>query len=343
MKYTNEELLNKMYTAFKQIVTVDDLGKAILQPAKFAAFVRAMQHKTRILQEARFISMDAQIQDIDRVGFVGRILRSGVKWNAGTGKWEHRKLTTEEYAKPAFATNQLIVKELQAVTSLRDKALRRNIERGNFEATLVDLFGEASGRDMEEYALLADTDISYSDDDVLSLTDGWLKLAANKVYGSGAAKDFDPAANDFPENMFQVMLEALPKQFLQNESEWRIYCGWDIRDDYINLLKARLTDLGDKSIVATGEMVPPFKGIPIRYVPMFNRSKTEAEGGKGEIALLSHPGNMAWGVFHEVTVEPDRIPLDRRTDFVLTLEADAHYEDENASVAAFVNLETPGS
>lgn len=341
MKFTNKEILNAL--AFKQIITIDDLGKAILQPAKFAAFVRAMQHKTVILDEARFIKMDAQIVDIDRVGFVGRILRSGVKWNEDTRKWEHRKLTVSEYAKPQFATNQLIAKELQAITGLRDKALRRNIERGNFETTLVDLFGEAAGRDMEEFSILADTDIAYSTDDVLSLTDGWIKLTANKVYGYGAGKDFDTAAATFPENMFQAMIDTLPKQFLQNESEWRIYVDWDIRDDYIDLLRARATDLGDRVYIQKAGLVPPFKGINIQYVPMFNRSKTKAEGGVGRIALLSHPANMAWGIFHEVTVEPDRIPQDRRTDFVLTLEADAHYEDENGAVAALIDQKKPSS
>lgn len=338
---TNKEILNRLNAAFKQIITVDDLGKAILQPQKFAQFVRAMQHKTIILNEARFIEMDAQIVDIDRIGFVGRILRSGTKYNPETGKWEHRELEAAEYVKPVFATNQLIAKELQAVTGLRDKALRRNIEKGNLETTLVDLFGEAAGRDMEEYAILADTNISYTDDDVLSLTDGWIKLAANKVYGSGTGKDFDPAHATFPENMFNAMLKALPKQFMQNESEWRFYVDWDVRDDYVNLLKERKTDLGDRALIEG--LVPPFKGVAVRYVPMFNRSKTVAEGGAGRIALLSHPNNMAWGVFYEVTVEPDRVPKDRRTDFVLTLEGDAHYEDENGAVIALIDQEKPGS
>lgn len=341
MKFTNKDLLSAL--AVKQIITIDDLGKAVLQPTKFAAFVRAMQHKTVILDEARFIKMEAHIEDIDRIGFVGRILRSGTKYNPETGKWEHRELKTSEFAKPQFATNQLIAKELQAVTGLRDSALRRNIERGNFETTLVDLFGEAAGRDMEEFAILADTNISYTNDDVLSLTDGWIKLAANKVYGYHTGKDFDTSAADWPENMFQVMIEALPKQFLQNETEWRIYTDWDVRDDYIDLLKARKTDLGDRAVVEAAGLVPPFKGIKIQYVPMFNRSETKAEGGVGRVALLSHPANMAWGVFHEVTVEPDRIPKDRRTDFVLTLEGDAHYEDENGAVAALIDQKKPVS
>ena len=76
-------------------------------------------------------------------------------------------------------------------------------------------------------------------------------------------------------------------------------------------------------------------------MPIFNRSKSVEEGAAGKVALLSHPNNMAWGVFHEVTIEPDRVPKDRRTDFVMTLEGDAGYEDENGAVAAFIEQESP--
>lgn len=342
----NKVLLDKMFAAFKNIVDVDTLGQAILQPEKFAQFVRAMQHKTVILNEARFIEMDSDVVDIDRVGFVGRILHSGTALVGD--EWVHRKLDVDvegEYAKPVFATNKLTAKELQAVTGLRDRALRRNIEKGNFENTLVDLFGEAAGRDMEEYAVLADKDILYSKDDVLSLTDGWAKWAKQKLYGVGVDKDFDPnpTGTTWPENMFQAMLEALPKQFLQNESEWRFLVDWDVRDAYQNLLKERKTSLGDLALIQTGEQVPPFKGISVRYVPVLGRSKTVVAGGNGRVALLSHPNNMAWGIFHEITVEPNRVALDRRTDFVLTFEGDAGYEDENAAVVAYLDKENPSS
>lgn len=340
---SNKELIAKLYAAYKNIVDTDALGQSVLQPEKFEQFVRTMQLKTVILDEARFIEMDSDVVDIDRVGFVGRIIHSGTKWNPVTGKWEHRELATTEFSEPTFATNKLTAHEVQAVASLRDRALRRNIEKGNFESTLVDLFGEAAGRDMEEYASLADTDIPYLTDDILSLTNGWIKQAGSKVYGAGISKDFDPAAADYPENMFQAMLEALPKQYLQNESEWRFYVDWDVRDAYINILRKRATDLGDRVQTQAGGLVPPYKGIDVKYVPIFNRSKDIEDGGAGKVALLGHPNNLAWGIFYEVTVEPDRIPKDRRTDFVLTFEGDAGYEDENGAVAAFIEQEKPVS
>jgi hypothetical protein len=341
--YTNAELLAKLESSFKSIIDVNALGDSVLQPAKFAQFVRSMQYRTVILDEARFIEMDSDVVDIDRVGFVGRIMHSGTSYDAGTGAWAHRELSSDEYSSPTFATNKLTAKELQAVASLRDKSLRRNIERGNFEATLIDLFGEAAGRDMEEFALLADTSISYSDDDVLSLTDGWIKLAGQKVYGTGSGKDFDPSTDDWPENMFDAMLSALPKQFLQNESEFRFYVDWDTRDDYIDLLRAKGTDLGDRAQVQSGALTPPYKGVPVKYVPILGRSNDVADGGAGRVALFSHPNNMAWGIFHEVTIEPDRVAKDRRTDFVMTVEADSGYEDENGAVAAFIEQPEPSS
>ena len=330
----NATLLAKLDAAFKAI-TVGDLNEGILTPEKFDRFVQVLQHRTVVLTEARFIPMEAQQVDIDRVGFTGRILKAGVD-QAGADQ----DLSASDHVKPTFTTNKLIAKELQAITGIKDNALRRNIERGNFENTLIQLFGEAAGRDLEEWFLLADTAIAYGTDAVLSLINGWCKRAANKIYGVGGSKDFDPSANIWPENMFDALIAALPKQYLQNRAEWRIYCDWTTENDYRNLLKARGTQLGDQA--QTQGTAIPYKGIEIKYVPMLERSKAIPTGA-GRIATLQHPDNMAWGLFHEVTIERDRIAKSRRTDFVLTLEGDADYEDENAAVVAFIQAEPPAS
>jgi len=333
---SNADLLARLDSAFKAI-TIGDLDEGILQPAKFDRFVQAMQHRTMILGDARFIAMESHQVDIDRVGFVGRILKAGLDGDGGS-----RDLSEGEHVKPSFWTNKLNAKELQAITGIKDAALRRNIERGNFEDTLIDLFGEAAGRDMEEWFVLGNTDIDWAEDAVLSLIDGWAKRAANKIYGVGASQDFDPNGDNWPENMFEAMLTAVPKQYLQNRAEWRIYVDWATENAYRNLLKARSTELGDRGWTQ-GQAIP-YKGLAIQYVPMMERSKAVGtDGGAGRIAMLQHPDNMAWGIFQEVTIERDRIPKSRRTDFVLTLEGDADYEDENAAVTAFIEGETPGS
>lgn len=344
------ELLERLDRAFKEITDISTLDEAILQPAKFNQFIHEMQHRTTVLPDARFISMDSHQVDIDRIGFVGRILKSG---SADDGS--SRTLSSNEFAKPTTQTNQLNASELQAIASLRDRALRRNIERGGFENTLIDLFGQAAGRDFEEFALLADSSLDHNDDDVLSKSDGWAKLSEQKLYGRSwdtgvDTGDFDISADDYPVNLLQAMLEALPKQFLVNPAEWRFYVPWEIRDGYHNLLKERTTGLGDAAMQDALSL--RYKGIPVVYVPMLERSpsvdltdETEVTRDRveGRIAKLDHPDNLAWGVFHEVTVEREREAKERRTDFVLTIEADMHYEDENASVTAFLDKAEPTS
>ena len=338
----NADILAMIDGAMKSI-TVEDLGKAVLSETHFAQFVQAMQAKTKILPEARFVQMDTQIVDIDRVGFMGRIMVSGINED-GTDKI----LSPNEYAKPQFDTNQLIAKEIQCVVGLKDRAARRNIEKEAFETTLVNMMGEAAGRDMEEYSTLADTNISAGSDLFLHLTDGWAKLAANAVYGVGLGKDFDPgksyvagAIDNYPENMFDAMIAALPKQYLEIRPDWRFYVPFSAQDAYANLLKLRGTALGDAAQTTANPI--PYKGIPVVYCPVLERSAPSISGGNGNICLLGHPDNMAWGVFHEVTVEPDRVPKSRRTDFVLTVECDVGYEDENAAVACFIDGTRPGS
>ena len=341
MSLTNGELLARLDSALKTI-TVADLGQSVLVPQQFDRFVRAAQAKTSILETARFIRMESQITQIDRVGFGGRILRSGGA--VSEGAQAHRVLTEAEHVDPTFATNTLVARELQAITSVRDTALRRNIERADFEGTLVDLFGEAAGRDVEEYALLADTSITHANDDLLSITDGWIRKSVNSVFGKAltgppaVSADFDPAAANWPENMFQAMLVALPKQYLANRTEWRYYVDFDVEDAYRNLLRSRGTALGDET--QTENRPLKYKGIPVVFAPVSTRSRAvnPASHFPGRVAMLSHPDNLVWGVFHEVTIEPKREPEGRLTKFVLTLEADAHFEDENANVVAFPDM-----
>jgi len=310
----NQAILNKLDAAMKGI-TVANLGDSILQPAKLTRFIRAMQRQTNVLQEARFQLMDSQQVDIDRIGFAGRVITRSLKAD-GTIKG------TETEVKPAFNTNKLQAVELRGKTGLRDRALRRNIERGQLENTLVDLFGEAVGRDWEELGLLGN---DAATPDWLQATDGWLEKADNTVTG------VDSAHADWPENLFEEMLLALPKQFYINPGDWRFYVPWAIRNAYQDKLRARGTQLGDTTQTTTPTVLA-YKGIPVVATAMLERS-TQYDYP----ALLSNPRNMVWGIFHEITIEPDRKPDERATDFYVTVEGDVHYEDENAAVAAKID------
>lgn len=331
----NAKLLAESVNAALKTLTVTDLGQSVLGPEQFAQFIKTMQPTTKVLDEARFKEMTREVMNIDRIGFMGRILSRGKKADGD--------INVPGVVKPITATNQLIAQELVAIAPLGDDALEVNIEQGNLEQTLMDLFSEAGGRDMEELGLLADKDGTPANaDDMLVITDGWAKLAGNAVY-AGTDFNLTPGETemDYPENIFQAMLTALPKQYLQVRNDWRLYVPFEIYDAYGNLLKQRNTALGDEAQTKGDPL--PWKGFQIREVPMLDRSLSVIEGGVGRMCLLEHPNNMVWGVFRQVRIEPDRIPKERRTDFVLTLKVDVGYEDENAAVAAYLDQATPGS
>lgn len=309
----NKNILNEIDKAVKALTT-SDLGDSILATEQFDRFVRQMQNKANILGEARFLPMDSQKVNIDRIAFLDRVLHKGVEG------------TASDESSPTTYTNQLVANELMAITGLTDQAVRRNIEGENLENTIIDLLGEAAGRDMEEYGIFASETFDsaeYNDGegwDAIDMTDGWIKNSENKLWAD-AFTDGD----DFPEDLFQSMLEALPKKYLQNREDWRFYVPFELEDGYRDLLRDRGTNLGDAIQIGHDDVY--YKGIPIVYSPMLERYDER-------VAMLQNPDNMVWGVFHEVTLESEREAKKRKTDFVLTFEGDAHYEDENACVVA---------
>lgn len=431
-----DDLLTNLDAALKGLVTPTTMGTSILQPEKYDAFIRTLQIQTTILKEARFKKMDSPIVDIDRISFSGRILtgggalasqaKSAAQATTSLGAMDNTG-SDSAYVAPTTVTNKLVARELQAICGLRDATLRRNIEKGNFEQTLIDLFGEAAGRDLEEWALMANLALNPSANyPFLGLTDGWIKTAGNAVYGTNGADtgsgvsttvatgspvsagaytitttanpngltvgefvrigvagseteefltvasststvltlttpmqyahagleavvqinalpQFNKNAAGWVDTMLNQMLSALPKQYLQNTKQWRFYVNWEVYDGYRDILRARNTVLGDSA--TTGDAPLYFKGIPVVYVAMLERTAAYNASTKtfGRCAILANPDNMVWGVFHDVTIEPQRFAADRRTDFVLTFEGDCNYEDENGAVVAFIDVPAPAA
>lgn len=297
---TTKDLIAKIDAAMKAITTTD-LGSSVLRPEKADRFIRTVSEATPVLQAARRLTMNAPTRDIDRVAFTSRILGPAT---------EGTDLTNE--SKPTFAMNQLVAVEAGGVVGLTDNTLEDNLEREDFEDTLLDLIAERSGVDLEELFIQGDT---ASADPYLQLTDGWLKLAANQL----ADTDFD--ATDV-EAMFNAMLLAVPKKYFRDPSQWRFYVPWNIADDYREKLKARGTALGDEMYTTARSLA--YKGVPVEVVPNMPAGN----------ALLVPPVNLVYGIYRQIRIEPDRVAKARKTDFVVTLRADCHYEDENAAVRA---------
>lgn len=432
---TNDEIMAavsaalKGNMALKGAMTLTTLGESVLNPEQFNQFVQVLQEPTTLLKDARRLDLINGRANIDRIGFAGRISKTGgtLATQAKTAIQTVTALTSGDAGTPGINTNKLNGREFVALVQLQDATLKRNIERGNFEQTLIQLIGDAAGKDMEENAALCHLDYTGSVSG-LNLFDGWIEAAGNAVYGkygdksaglsttiksatpmsagsfilsttadlttapaagtffrvgvvgsateeyfTVASKDsgddtitfttpaqfahaalepvvqidalpaFNPEAAAFPENMFDAMIEAVPKKYFGDLTRWAFYVPWEVANAYQDLLKARGTALGDQA--TTEKPVFKYKGITVKYTPIIDRSETYngSTAAYGRVALLSNKDNLAWGIERDVRIEPQRDALSRLTNFVLSYSMDAGYEDEDASCAAFLDVPAPAA
>lgn len=325
MTADNTNMLNQLSAAFKDITTTDKLGASILQPAYYNKYVLAATRDKTILSEARLIKMTAQVQNIDRVGFSGRILEKAVENQEGTTKT------------PDFAQEQLKAEEFIATVGITDKSLRRNVEGTSFNTTLVSMMGQQAGEDWESLAVGGDKD-KYTTGSLLKSQDGWIKKSANKIYGTGTGKAFDKAGK--VTDMMKVMLKSYPRNYLKNRSNLRFYLNSDQFDTYIDEVGERPTVAGDDAI--SNNVARPYKGVPVREASVLNDSEIlDTTNGYGNVSMLQDIRNLAFGIFYNVTIEPDRIPKLRRTDYVLTQETDQGYENPAVNVVALSDQTKP--
>lgn len=314
----NLDYLTEM--ALKTIVDVSQLGSSVLQPEYFNQYIQEATQNRTILSEARRIVMNTQVFNIDRVGFGSRILQYVA---------ENTAIETSDA--PTFSQNVLTAKEFVALTGISDNALRRALGQSGFESTLVSMFAEQAGIDWEEQAVFGDTGIG-AYDTVMKSQEGWIAQADTDqlLFDGGSGTDFDVSGDGYMA-MFDAMIEAYPKEYFNQPSMLRLYCAWEEYDGFRTELATRETGVGDAVLTGSGELT--YKGIPVRYAPVLN----SAEGVEhmGRPCILVQPDNLVYGVFEDITIERDRVPKSRRTDFVLGMEIDQDFVNEKAISIAF--------
>jgi len=333
----SQELLDKAVAAFKSDLDIDDLSNFILNPAQQTQFMEAMEVKSKLLSMIRRVTMDRSKQNIDSIQFYGRVTVAGAAANGSV-----RVLDDDDKAEPVAEQNILDAVEMVASAGIYDRTLRRVLGKQTFGPFLLNLLGNAHGRDKEELAFFGNTNIVYTNDDLLSQTDGFAVSAGNQLFGAGSNKDFDPAAKQFPLTLFDAMIEALPERYFDDPSQLCFMIDQSIFLQALDLWGLRNTALGDQ-VLSTG-VLPPYKGITPVYMPLLSRAKSSVQnltdGHTGRIAMLQNVSNMNEGVFKEVSVEPKRVPEARKSEWYLSCEGDIQYQEKNAAVTAFIERES---
>jgi len=311
------ELQNYPFTIVPKGIDVTDLGKGVLSVQRFGQFVREVREASTIIAEARNLNaLQSYEVDISRIGM-------SVELEPGRDASGKKVAPTDDTVD--VTTNTLEMKELITKIGIEDETLEDNIERNQFEQTVTSLLGQGVSYDLECYFLHSDTSLT-SGRDLYQINDGWMKLAAEQITEAKA----DPNAEDWPLNLFDAMIDAIPNRYRQKLPQMKFYVSYNILKDYRDYLKTRETGLGDQAITQ-GQNIT-YEGLPVQYVPAMDA----LADGKLR-ALFTVPTNLVYGFWRNIRVEPKRDPEMRRTDYVVSLRADCHYEDEEGAVSAIIS------
>lgn len=310
-------------------------NSGILNPTQYNQFLRDIEINSTILKDAAFKKMNNHTEVTSGVKVLGRVLQDGyLEEPTGHDRKTNNNLKEAQFG---FGKAELNAKKLKAKCSLLDDDVEDNIEREQFQATVLSMMASAIGEDLEAIALFGDTTLGYEDEPLFHTYDGWIKQATVSLKSSELASTNKEKAFDVHENtieaMFDAIIRAVPLRLRQSPlmNRFTIYVPFEVEDAYRNLLKSRNTQLGDNAQTSGAPL--PYKRFQIKYAPVL-----DAEDGRALDDTVTCIGGLPdywrWGVYKEVKLEPDRVPGDERTDFYYRTRCDVGLEWNASLISA---------
>ena len=333
----NEHILSQIVNenereVFKSMRTDMASAKALLNEEQFATFMRAATINQTILNDASFRRMNSTSQVVSSTKVTGRVLQNGYK-SAGV---------TQDQLTPAtigFGKAELNATKLKALTSILDDDKEDNIEREQFEQTLLTMMGEAVGIDLEAVCVFGDTTYTSGSpaaaDPLFSTLDGWLTSATTTLKSDGAkgssTKDFDLA--DGITAMFDKMLYSMPAAYRQSNlmKDLVFYVPFEVQEAYREFLIDRETGLGDSSLLNATDL--QYKGIPVKYAPVLDAADGRTVHGN-VASILTVPEFLWYGVYKDLSVEPKRIVENEETEYYYRIRCDASVQWADSVIVA---------
>ena len=337
----NEHILSQLVNenekeVFKTMRSDMNTAKALLNEEQFAQFMRAATINQTILNDASFRRMNSTSQVVSSTKITGRVLQTGYDSDGVTTKDDLTAATI------GFGKAELVATKLKALTSILDDDKEDNIEREQFEQTLLTMMGEAIGVDLEAVCVWGDKSYTSGSpaakDPLFSQVNGWLKNATAvksagviTAAGSGTA-DFTLASTGIT-GMFDAMLHKLPIAYRQANlmKDLVYYVPYEVQEAYRNYLIDRETGLGDSSLLNADQLA--YKGIPVKYAPVLDAADGRTVYGN-VASMLTIPEFLWYGIYKDLSVEPHRDVANEKTDYYYRMRGDATVQYTDAVIAA---------
>lgn len=336
----NEHILSQLVNeneieVFKSMRSDMDGAKALLNDEQFNTFMRAVTTQQSILNDASVRRMTAMNQVVSSTYISGRVLQKGYKTVTTTDDTTQDSINA---ATVGFGKAELNSTKVKARCSILDDDKEDNIEREQFEQTLLTMMGEAIGRDIEALCVFGDH-TKTSGNAFFNPFDGWLyKSSAYKIQSDMANDSTDDGDGDFDldntvEAMFDAMIKKMPVAYRQAQLLDRMvfYVPWEVYDSYHNLLMSRYTTLGDEFTVGRPQL--KYKNIPIKYAPVLDA--TDCRTSYGAVpSILTIPEFLWYGIYKDISIEPERKVPQEETNYYYRLRACAGVQWVDAVVTA---------
>lgn len=315
---SNQSLLRKADLAIADL----QANGGELNPEQGASFIRKLIKQPTLIRRCRVVEMTASKRKINKIGFGKRILRKATSAVA---------LTPQQRSKPTTEQIELSTKEQIAEVRLPYDVLEDNIERamaanneasntgpGGLRQTIIDLIAERAALDTEELGLLAWTGytnaLDQDDEDFLSQTDGWLKLAEDN------GNVVDANGQTVSKAIFKDALKAMPVQYQRNKPAINHFVSVNNETEYRDTLADRGTGLGDNMVQGSAPVYA--YGSPVTPVHLMPEDKS----------LYTDPLNLIFGIQRQVSMEFDKDITARVYIIVLTMRIDFQIEESEATV-----------
>lgn len=301
---------------------------ALLQNEQANKFIDYMFDATVLLNgDCRTHRMLAPIADIDRIAVGQRLVRVATE-----------AVDTGENAGATFSKISLTTTKLRLDWEISTETLEDTLEGQDIEDHIARLMATAFGNDLEDVAINGDTT---SSDGTLKAFDGWYKLALAQAHV------VDLGGQTLKWEVFNKMLKAMPRKFMQKRAELAFYTGTNVLQDYLSdFMQAGgdpwagpRADFARENPVRT-EGSPGFTagrpfGVELREIPLFDETAagtySGATGQHGHVEL-TFPLNRVLGIRREIQVHREFKPKKDAIEYTVFTRAGVNIENADAYV-----------
>jgi len=295
--------MNQRQIVEKAMITVADLisDGGYLNPEQADAFLRDVQDAPTLINDVRFVKMNAPVRIIENIGFGSRILKAAPASGTALGSADRSAPTTGKIT--------LTTKETIAEVHIPYDVLEDNIEQDNFEDSLMAMIAERIALDLGELLVLGDTE---SEDTYLALFDGALQMATSHT--ASIAGDNSAVGK----NIFKQAILEMPTKYLRNRNAMNFYISPDNETEYRDITADRQTGYGDNTL--QGHKPVMVFGVDIKHDIHIPDTKM----------IFVDPKNLILGVQRQIMMESERLISERVVKFVVTLRIAIATETEDA-------------